>query len=88
MSFLADIVEPMPIIEPRLTDPNDLAVLGTLLANHDANYLITGDKDLLTLADEYATPTPADFWARHVMGGLNSWKWACVDERCDYFFFR
>jgi uncharacterized protein len=72
MSFLADIVVPMPTIEPRLTDPNDQAILGTLLATRDANYLITGDKALLTLSDEYAICTPADFWAKHGVGGLNS----------------
>jgi predicted nucleic acid-binding protein len=39
-------------------------VLGTLLAS-EAQYLITGDKDLLALADRYPIVTPAQFWARH-----------------------
>jgi predicted nucleic acid-binding protein len=30
-----------------------------------ADYLITGDKDLLALADRYPIVTPAMFWATH-----------------------
>ncbi|AJG21111.1 hypothetical protein RR42_m3751 [Cupriavidus basilensis] len=30
-----------------------------------AQYLITGDKDLLALAQRYPIVTPATFWARH-----------------------
>lgn len=30
-----------------------------------ADYLITGDEDLLVLADRYAIVSPADFWRRH-----------------------
>jgi predicted nucleic acid-binding protein len=30
-----------------------------------AQYLVTGDKDLLALADRYPIVTPTDFWARH-----------------------
>ena len=30
-----------------------------------AEYLITGDKDLLALAGHYPIVTPAEFWARH-----------------------
>ena len=39
-------------------------VLGTLLAAK-ADYLITGDKDLLALAGKYPIVTPAVFWERH-----------------------
>jgi len=39
-------------------------VLATLRAS-GADYLITGDKDLLALADRYPIVTPAAFWARH-----------------------
>lgn len=62
--FLADLVEPAPSADPQLRDAADQAVLGTLLASR-ADYLITGDKDLLALADNYPILTPAGFWARH-----------------------
>jgi predicted nucleic acid-binding protein len=35
------------------------------LLNGNARYLITGDKDLLALADRHLILTPAEFWARH-----------------------
>jgi predicted nucleic acid-binding protein len=40
------------------------SVLATLRASH-ANYLITGDKDLLALAGKFPIVTPAVFWERH-----------------------
>ncbi|MEZ5609076.1 MAG: hypothetical protein R3E45_01305 [Rhodocyclaceae bacterium] len=48
-----------------MRDDNGLPVLGTLLPGMRAgnlDYLITGDKDLLALADTYPIPTPAEFW--------------------------
>jgi predicted nucleic acid-binding protein len=42
----------------------DVPVLGTHLAAK-ADYLVTGDKDLLALAERYLIVTPADFWQRH-----------------------
>ena len=62
--FLAEVVEPVPVIEDALRDEADLPILGTLLAA-SADYLITGDKDLLALAGRYPILTPAEFWARH-----------------------
>jgi len=62
--FRADIVEPDAEIDPNLRDPADQPVLATLRASR-ADYLITGDKDLLALAEKYPIITPADFWARH-----------------------
>jgi uncharacterized protein len=47
-----------------LRDPADQQVLGTLLASK-ADYLITGDKALLALAEKYPIVTPATFWERH-----------------------
>ncbi len=47
-----------------LRDPYDIPVLATLIASN-ADYLITGDKDLLVLADRFAIVTPAAFCARH-----------------------
>lgn len=64
LSMLARIVDPVDTQEPALRDRCDLPVLGTLLAA-EAQYLITGDKDLLALADRYPIVTPAQFWARH-----------------------
>jgi putative PIN family toxin of toxin-antitoxin system len=62
--FLADMVEPDDEQEVSLRDPADQQVLATLRTSH-ANYLITGDKDLLALAEKYPIVTPATFWARH-----------------------
>lgn len=62
--LMTDIVEPGDIHDPDLRDPADQPVLATLLAG-PADYLITGDKDLLALAGKYAIVTPAQFWARH-----------------------
>jgi putative PIN family toxin of toxin-antitoxin system len=69
LMFLADMVEP-DIVEPdaeqysSLRDPADQPVLATLRASK-ADYLITGDKDLLALAEKYPIVTPSTFWARH-----------------------
>ena len=47
-----------------LRDPCDVPVLATLMTSK-ADYLITGDKDLLVLADRFPIITPAAFCARH-----------------------
>jgi len=62
--FLADIVEPAPESDATLRDRADWPVLGTL-RTAQADYLITGDKDLLSLAERYPIVTPAAFWDRH-----------------------
>lgn len=62
--FLADIVEPDAEMDASLRDAADQQVLATLLASR-ADYLITGDKDLLALAGIYRIVTPAMFWERH-----------------------
>ena len=62
--FLVEAVEPVPVTEEALRDEADLPILGTLLAAQ-ADYLITGDKDLLALAARYPVLTPTEFWARH-----------------------
>ncbi|MCL5263275.1 MAG: putative toxin-antitoxin system toxin component, PIN family [Acidobacteria bacterium] len=62
--FLADVIEPDPEPDTALRDTADQAILGTLRAS-GADYLITGDKDLLALAGSYSILSPADFWARH-----------------------
>lgn len=68
LAILAELMDPLPVTEPALRDTQDQPVLGTLLALIQAQgsgYLITGDKDLLVLADHYPILSPAEFWARH-----------------------
>ena len=68
LSIQAELVEPVPGIDPELRDADDQPVLATLLAaiaTSGADYLITGDKDLLALALRYPIATPAKFWAMH-----------------------
>ncbi len=68
LSIQAEVIEPAASSTPDLRDPKDQDVLGTLLAalqTSAADYLITGDKDLLVLADRHPIITPADFWAKH-----------------------
>jgi putative PIN family toxin of toxin-antitoxin system len=62
--FMAEIVEPSGKMEKTLRDIADQPVLGTLLAAK-ADYLITGDKDLMALRGKYPIVTPAIFWGRH-----------------------
>jgi len=71
LSIQAEIVDPLSNQTPDLRDPNDLPVLGTLLAAQragGADYLVTGDKDLLAMSGSFPIVTPAQFWAMH--GGL------------------
>lgn len=62
--FLADMVEPEGAQDEALRDPADQPVLMTLIAAK-AQYLVTGDKDLLALSDRYPIITPAQFWTQH-----------------------
>jgi putative PIN family toxin of toxin-antitoxin system len=62
--FLAEVVEPDGELDEALRDRKDQAVLGTLRASQ-ADYLVTGDKDLLALSGRYPIVTPAAFWERH-----------------------
>ncbi|MCC6562624.1 MAG: putative toxin-antitoxin system toxin component, PIN family [Xanthomonadales bacterium] len=64
LRFIADVVEPDESHGEVLRDPADAPVLATWKAAN-AQYLITGDKDLLAVAAKYPIITPADFWARH-----------------------
>lgn len=71
LAIQAEVVEPSPSDEDALADPGDQSVLGTLvtaLRAARADYLITGDKALLALAERYPIITPAAFWAAH--GGV------------------
>ena len=64
LMFLADVIEPDAQQDADLRDVADQQVLATLRAS-EANYLITGDKDLLALIKKYPIVTLAIFWARH-----------------------
>lgn len=71
LSIQAEIIDPAVVHDAALTDFNDQPVLGTLIAalqQSHADFLITGDKALLALADRYPIRTPAQFWAAH--GGM------------------
>lgn len=64
----AELITPEQAHDPKLRDDQDQAVLGTLLAAlklAGADYLITGDKDLLVLSGQYPILSPADFWQKH-----------------------
>ncbi len=68
LSIQAEIIEPRPAEESRLRDAADELVFDTLLAALNASksdYLMTGDKDLLAVADRYPIMTPAQFWSLH-----------------------
>jgi len=60
----ADLVEPQALAAGAARDAADLPILGTLVAAR-ADYLVTGDRDLLALADSYPIVTPAEFWKKH-----------------------
>lgn len=64
LAIEADLVEPQPLESSAVRDAADVPVLGTLLAAK-ADYLVTGDADLLSLADRYSVITPAEFWRKH-----------------------
>jgi len=62
--FLTEIVEPSGEVDETLRDDSDQMVMGMLRAAR-ADYLVTGDKDLLALGERYPIVTPAAFWDRH-----------------------
>jgi putative PIN family toxin of toxin-antitoxin system len=69
LTVLADIVEPDETVRAAasaagLRDPADVPVLAACLAAQP-DYLVTGDKDLLALADRYPIVTPGRFCERH-----------------------
>ena len=64
LMFLAELVEPENTTQTDLRDPADQPVLATLISAK-TDYLITGDKDLLALANRFPILTPTEFWSRH-----------------------
>jgi uncharacterized protein len=64
LAVQAEIVEPLSLDDDATRDEKDVPVLGTLIAAK-ADYLITGDGDLLVLAGRYSIVTPTEFWEKH-----------------------
>jgi len=64
LAIQADLIEPQALAAGAARDATDVPILGTLVAAN-ADYLVTGDGDLLALADRYPIVSPADFWKKH-----------------------
>ena len=58
-----DVVEPAELNFKYPRDPDDIPVLATLIAS-GTDLLVTGDRDLLVLREEYPIETPAEFVRR------------------------
>ena len=58
---IASLPTPLPDIVIR--DPDDLAVIAAAIESH-ADFLVTGDKDILSLAplEQVRISTPREFW--------------------------
>lgn len=69
LSISCALIEPEIQLAPNaVRDTNDVPILAALVAGigvAQLNYLVTGDKDLLALSDDYPILTPAQFWAKH-----------------------
>ncbi len=64
LALQVEIVDPVDLPDDAVRDAGDVPVLGTLLAS-GADYLVSGDRDLLALSDRHPVLTPAEFWNRH-----------------------
>lgn len=60
LRFKAEIVDISGVKAEVPADPRDAPVLATLIAGK-ADFLVTGDADLLDLRNRYAVLTPAEF---------------------------
>ena len=58
-----DVVEPSELNFEYPRDPDDIPVLATLIAS-SADMLVTGDRDLLALREDYPIETPVEFVRR------------------------
>jgi putative PIN family toxin of toxin-antitoxin system len=68
LALQAEIIDSSSAPDPALRDVIDQPVPGTLIAaieSSGADYLITGDKDVLAMADRYPIVAPAQLWAAH-----------------------
>jgi putative PIN family toxin of toxin-antitoxin system len=59
----SELVDISGVFETVPGDPEDQPILASLIASR-AEYLVTGDSDLLALSDRYPIVTPADFVQR------------------------
>jgi uncharacterized protein len=64
LAIEAELVEPQTMESEAVRDASDVPVLGTLITAK-ADYLISGDNDLLALAVSHSIVTPAQFWRKH-----------------------
>ncbi len=55
-----ELTEVEESVDERLRDPSDSPILAGLVASK-ADFLVTGDGDLLALKDRFAIVTPAEF---------------------------
>ena len=58
-----DVVEPAELDFEYPRDPDDVPVLATLIAG-GADWIVTGDGDLLALREQYSIESPAEFLRR------------------------
>ena len=63
LQFKADVIDISSATVEVPRDPQDVPVLATLVAG-GADFLVTGDKDLLTLGHDYPIVTPVEFASR------------------------
>jgi putative PIN family toxin of toxin-antitoxin system len=56
----SELVDISAVIQAVPDDPEDQPILASLIAS-SSEYLVTGDSDLLALADRYPIVTPAEF---------------------------
>lgn len=63
LQFQADIVDIGNVEANVPDDPNNAHILATYLAAK-AEYLVSGDTDLLALRNTYSILTPQEFWQR------------------------
>ena len=63
LRFFAEVVDVAKVSASVPRDHADEAVLATLLAS-SADYLVTGDDDLLSRRESYPIIIPAEFWQR------------------------
>lgn len=68
LSLQAEVVEPAALSSDKCRGVDDLPILGTLivaLQGDQADCLVTGEKDLLTLAEKYPIMSVAQFCERY-----------------------
>lgn len=65
LKFFSQFIAPGESVKVKLErDPNDEHVLAAYLAGQ-ADCLVTGDQDLLSLKQDYCITTPQAFWEYH-----------------------